>query len=174
MHKISLTLFAGLALFLSSCSDKQENKAITSNKSNPAMSVHAESSGKAVTAEKAVTEAIKKQTLPGFPPIPIGHVLENYSYLTSTEWKVVRTDAGKFYIDYIGWLDSKGIDIKSLKSGVSRRGVGLKFVVSQDGAFGLVMVSRLEAKSDGMVSSFPIENSRQILELIFSNKEIRF
>lgn len=174
LKKSTPILLVCFALFLPACSEKQGETATSLNRSKPGPSVHTEASGKAVTAEKAVSEAIKKQTLPGFPAMPIGQALDSYSHITAHEWKTVRTDSGKFYIDYIGWLDSKGMDISGLKNGVSRQGIDLKFVVSSDGAFGLVMVSRLEAKSDGMVYSYPLENSRQILEMIYNNKEIRF
>ena len=122
----------------------------------------------------AVAEAIKKKTMPAFPAMSIGKAFDGYSYFTKQEWKETRTDSRKIYIDCIGWLDTKKMDISNLKNGVSQRGVAVKFVVMKDGTFGLAMVSMIEAKTDGNVYTYPLENAKGILENIYGNKEIQF
>jgi hypothetical protein len=52
--------------------------------------------------------------------------------------------------------------------------VDIKFVVTPDGSFGLAMISRLEAKTDGNIYSYPLEDSKAIIEKIYGNKEIKF
>ena len=174
---LNLSAFVVMVCFsmlISACSEKTFDVVAQQKKKEPGKSMHSVPASQAGSGESAVTEAIKKQTLPDFPSMPIGKALEGYSHFTKLEWKETRTDSGKYYIDCIGWLDTKTMDVASLKNGVSLHGVAVKFVVTQDGSFGLVMVSKLEAKTDGNIYSDPLEDAKGILEKIYGNKEIRF
>ena len=158
---------------MSACAEKADN-VTPQEKKSAKVSPHASSAGQSGSGESAVAEAIKKKTMPAFPSMSIGTALDGYSHFTKHEWKETRTDSEKYYIDCIGWLDTKSMGIASLKNSVSQVGVAVKFVVMQDGTFGLAMVSKLEAKTDGNVYSYPLEDAKGILEKIYGNKEIRF
>lgn len=175
MFKLSaLVVIISSVLSISACTEKQAEMASPQDRKESAKTVHSGSAGPASSGEAAVTEAIKKQVLPDFPALPIGTALDGYSHFTAHEWKGTQAETGKYYVDCIGWLDAGTMDVASLKDGVSKRGVAVKFVVVQDGSFRLAMVSRLEAKSDGSVVSYPAADAKLILERIYANKEITF
>jgi len=171
---LAIFIVAGFPLLVTACTENKSNVSAPQNDRVPVKSVNYEPNSQADSGEGAVTEAIKNQTLPDFPSKSIGKALDGYAHFTAHEWKGTRTDSGNFYIDCIGWLDSKTMDLESLKSGVSRHGIALKFVVAHDSSFRLAMISRLAAKSDGSVVSYPAEDPKWLLEKIYSNKEIQF
>jgi hypothetical protein len=174
VHRILASIVIASTLMVSACSDKAIDNAKQQSVKTVEKPMHSGSAGQAGTAGSAVREAIKKKTLPEFPAMTIGKALEGYSHFTKYEWKETRTEAGKYYIDCVGWLDSKSGGITGLKSDIARQGVDIKFVVTPDGSFGLAMISRLEAKTDGNIYSYPLEDSKAIIEKIYGNKEIKF
>ncbi len=103
----------------------------------------------------------------------IGAVFEEYRYFKSREWKETRNTAGKVYVDFKGMFSNTPI-AKSLKDGVSRQGVEVKFVVEPNGNFYVGMISRIDVKTDGMMSLYPLEDGDKIIKMIYDNKEISF
>lgn len=174
LNLTACVVMVGFSLLFSACSEKSTEFAAPQSAKAPEKQLHSGSAGQAGSAESVVIEAIKKQTFPEFPAMTIGKALDGYIHFTAHEWQGVRTDRGKYYIDCIGWLDTKTMDVANLKNGVARQGIGLKFVVLQDNTFSLEMVSRLEARTDGNVYLYPIGDAKGILGKIYGNKEIRF
>lgn len=171
----------GLLVVLSACSEKKADVGAPQNSTGTATSngghsgtSASPSSNQPVSGDVAVLETVKKQALPKFSKVTIGNAFEGYSYFKKREWKSIRTNANKYYIDFYGWFDAKIMDANSLKNGISQQGVSVKFVVNQDGSFGVVMVSRVEAKTDGSMYSYPLEDMKSILIKIYENKEIQF
>ena len=122
--------------------------------------------------EQGLAGALKKAKLAGFPEKTVGAAIDEYRFFSKREWRETRTVSGKIYVDFTGWF--KVGFIESIKGGVSSRGVGVKFLVNSDGNWGAVMVSRLEQKTDGMMSNQPIEDLNGILKKIYENREIKF
>ncbi len=145
--------------------------------SNNSDSSHTETStdksGHAKSAGPGIVEALKKKALDNYPSTTIGAAFEGYKYFAKKEWKETDTQHGKIYIDFIGWLDSKTINPLK-KSDVADRGIDVKFVINPDGTFFVGMISKVEVKTDGKVYATPVEESRQMLELIYANKELVF
>lgn len=169
-----ISVILAFTLLMAACSERQSDITVLHNKEDSVKTVHSGVPGQAVSGESAVTEALKKQVLPEFPAMPIGKALDGYSHFTNHEWKGTQTETGKYYVDCIGWLDTKTLNVASLKDGVSKRGVAVKFVVVQDGSFRLAMVSKLVAKTDGSIVSSPLEDAMGILGKIYGNREISF
>ena len=140
---------------------------------NAELSIHGESVSKQINSNGFI-EVIKQKTLRAYPSIPIGKAFEGYSYFTKREWKETNTANGKIYIDFTGWFDPKKLDVATKKNGITMQGVGFKFLITKDGSFGLVMVSKLEANTDGKIYSYPLEDVKGILGKIFGNKDIQF
>lgn len=126
------------------------------------------------SADFNLVEIVKSKSFAGNASITIGNAFDGYKYFTKKEWKQSPASNGKTYIDFIGWFDTKSIDAKAMKDGVSARGIDVKFAVYNDGSFGVVMVSRLEAKSDGKMYEYLLEDRAAILTKIYGNKEIAF
>lgn len=161
----------GFIFVLAACSGEKVESEKNSQNSSQNMSVHG---GGKKTAPVGLEEIVKKKTLPEFSSDPIGKVLSNYRYFSKQDWKESRTSTGKFYIDCIGWFDTKKLDMMNIKNGVAMQGLQFKFVITHDGLFGLAMVSRVEAKTDGQLYFYPVEDAKVILEKVYSNKEITF
>jgi hypothetical protein len=165
-------VFCLLTLGITACSEHKENP-----KNQQMLSTEKPFHGISASSQikmNGFIEVIKQKTLPTYPNKPIGTAFEDYSYFTKREWMETDSANGKFYIDFTGWFDPKKLDAASTKSGITMRGVGFKFLITKDGAFGLVMVSKLETKTDGKSYSYPLEDIKGILGKVFANKEIQF
>jgi hypothetical protein len=118
-------------------------------------------------------DVIKRKTLPEYPTIPIGTAFDSFPFFVKKEWKDIRGRNGTVYIDFIGWFDAKK-SATSATSDVSAEGLAAKFVIRRDSTYGLVMMSRLEARADGSVTAYPLEDFKGVLEQLYGKKEIRF
>lgn len=125
-------------------------------------------------SDKAFVGIIRGQALPGFTGKTIGTAFDEYSYFSGREWQETKNPAGKVYIDFRGLFESSGLDINSIKKGIARQGIEVKFVIEPDGAFSLAMVSKVEFTTDGNMHRYPLENGKNIIEQIYNNREIRF
>ena len=125
-------------------------------------------------SDKAFVGVTRGQKLPGFTGKTIGTTFDEYSYFSSREWQETKKTAGKVYIDFRGLFESSGLDINSIKKGIARQGIEVKFVIEPDGAFSLAMVSKVEFTTDGNMHRYPLENGKKIIEQIYNNREIRF
>jgi hypothetical protein len=54
------------------------------------------------------------------------------------------------------------------------QGVVIKFLVKPDGSYGVVMVSKIELKTDGKMYTEPLPESSVILKKLYGNKKIEF
>lgn len=136
--------------------------------------VHGTASKQEVGGEVGMLAVVKKQYLPEYTAVTVGTAIDKYSFFKKTEWTESRNAKGTFYVDVTGWLDSGTLDSRSIKEGVAVRGVQIKFAIHEDGAFGVAMVSKMEAKTDGKVYAYPLGDPKGILSKIYANKEISF
>jgi hypothetical protein len=169
---VCVIVLISLSLALAGCWGKGSQNSPNKSNEKKSKSVHGEpsSSGEVVR----FIDVLKTKSLPPYPGVTIGAAFDGYPYFTRHEWSETRANNGKIYIDCNGWFDPKGLDDAALKRGVAARGLAVKFVITADGTFGVVMVSRLESKGDGTVSSEPEGDLKGILDRIFGKKEIRF
>lgn len=116
---------------------------------------------------------VASQKLPLSNTRTIGTAFDGYQYFSSREWKETRNAAGRVYVDFKGLFASTPI-AKSIKDGVSRQGVEVKFVVEPNGNFYVGMISRIDVKADGKMYLYPLEDGKKIVEMIYDNKEITF
>jgi hypothetical protein len=120
--------------------------------------------------ESGLAKALKNAKLANYRSKTIGEAVDGYRYFTKREWKETRTSSGKMYVDFTGWFNKSNFDTSS----VVQRGVGIKFMVRPDGNYAVVMVSKVEIRTDGVVHSDPLPESSPILNKIYGNTEIKF
>ncbi len=172
MQKLFIVVTAALSLTLSGCSGKSpESRQEKGSKSGQKL-VHTAADSKGDVVK--FMDVLKTKSLPAYPSVTIGGALDSYPYFTRHEWSEIRANNGKIYIDCIGWFDGKALDAATLGRGVTAQGLAVKFVITTDGTFGLVMISKLESGVDGKVSSEPLEDLKGFAERLFGKKEIRF
>jgi hypothetical protein len=115
---------------------------------------------------------LKKQKLANYPSDTIGNAFDSYVHLVKKEWKEKPVATGQISIDFVGWLASGTLNDDDVKSGVTAKGIDVTFVVEPNGTYYVLMISKLEAKSDGTVYSAPYNDISRILKSIYSNKKI--
>jgi hypothetical protein len=163
-------LIAAVSLSVGGCTQKEAEKPPKEIPANPSMH------GAATPAEKGegFVGVVKKQHLPNYPTTSVGTAFEGYRYFTKKEWSESRNTKGTVYVDFSGWLVKSTFDPRSIKDAVAARGVQVKFVIYENGSFGVAMVSKIEAKTDGKLYVYPLENSKALLDSIYANQEIAF
>jgi hypothetical protein len=124
--------------------------------------------------EPSLARALKKSRLAMYPSKTIGEAFEDYRYFVKREWRETPSVGGRIYVDFTGWFKTGWFDMRAIKERIASRGVGIKFLVNEDGSYGAVMASRVELRNDGKVYSQPLGNLDDILNKIYSNTEIRF
>ena len=130
--------------------------------------------GDVAAGESGLPKVLKSSKLPNFQTKTIGEAVDGYRYFTKREWKETPAKNGKVYVDVTGWYKSNALDVKALKDGISVQGVGIKFLVTPDGSYGVVMVSKVEIKTDGKMYSTPLPDIHGTLKMLYGNEEIRF
>lgn len=118
--------------------------------------------------------SIKKKKLDNYPVATIGEAFEKYRYFETRDWKVTQLPSIKTYIDFTGMFKKGIFTFMSMDKGVSQQGVEIKFVVYEDGRFGVAMISRVDIMTDGMIKRYPLGDTKTILDKIYANKEIKF
>lgn len=169
---LSVTIIA-VSFFSGGCSNREAEK-LSQQDQKGKLSVHGTAPVQVGNQEKAMVTVIKKQPLKDFSPTPVGTVIDDYRFFTKKEWSESENSKGTVYVDVTGWMNSNTLDSKSIKNGISARGIQIKFAIYENGAFGVAMVSRVEAKTDGKVYAYPLEDRKGILDRIYANKEISF
>lgn len=169
--KFLSVLMIAACLSLSACADNSSGR--PAETSGGAMA-HNDGKKTADAAKRSIADALKDKTMSGYESATIGSAFDSYKYFAKKEWKETAPQHGKIYVDFIGWVDGKALDSASIKEGISARGVDVKFVINPDGSFFVVMVSKIEAKGDGKLYSYPLEDSAAVLTSIYANKEMRF
>ncbi len=159
-----------IILALTGCA--QENTSQPQSTQKP-VSPHGTSGGSASSGQpEGFVGIVRDQKLPIAADRTIGAAFEAYRYFGSREWKETRNAAGKVYVDFKGLFTGTPLE-KSVKDGVIRQGVEVKFVIEQNGNFYVAMVSRIDVTSDGRMTLYPMEG-KELIERIYANKEITF
>ena len=77
-----------------------------------------------------------------------------------------------FTVDFVGWFGPDTLNENDIKDGVTGKGIDVKFVINPDGSYYVLMVSKIEAKSDGKVYGSELQDSTGVLTNIYANKKI--
>ncbi len=118
--------------------------------------------------------SIKKKKLDNYPAATIGEAFGSYRFFKTKDWKVTQLPSTKTYIDFTGMLKKGLFSFFTMDKGVSKQGIEIKFVVYEDGRFGVAMISKLDVMTDGMIKRYPLSDTKSILDSIYANKEINF
>lgn len=121
-------------------------------------------------------EALKNNHLDISSARTIGEVFDAYKYAEKKEWRETASQSGPHFIDYICWFRISPVSVVSLREGVIKRGMEIKFVVHGDGDTYIAMASRIDIKSDGMRYTTPVDppEIKKIVAAIYENREITF
>jgi hypothetical protein len=122
------------------------------------------------TGESGLAKVIKNVKLPGHPSKTFGEAVDTYRYFSKKEWKETPSSNGKVYVDFTGWLKKSSLDL----SEISIQGVGIKFLVKSDGNYAVVMVSKIEIKTDGKMFSEPLSDKSGVLDKLYKDEKIKF
>ncbi|MBF0328886.1 MAG: hypothetical protein HQL10_06985 [Nitrospirae bacterium] len=155
-----------IALFMIAACTKDKN-----DKQDAPKSIH---SNVAETSTPGISAAIKNQKWPNSQSTTIGTVFDSYKHLTKKEWRESSLKSGHYTIDFSGWFEKNTLNDKDIQDGVIDRGVGVTFVIEPNGAWYVLMVSKLEVKSDGKLYRYEQKDSTAILDKIYANKKISF
>jgi len=106
----------------------------------------------------------------------IGEAFDAYKHVLKKEWKETATVGGTYFIDYICELNVSPISFVSLKEGVMKRSLDIKFAIREDGTTFISMASLIDIKSDGMIYTTVIDpvDIKKIVTAIYENREIIF
>lgn len=136
----------------------------------PSFSVHEKGTAKKGT-KATMIDVLKQQRLANYPSKTIGEAFDRYDHFAKKEWQETHAK-GKTYIDFTGWFPRQVFDMKGVREGTVSEGLAVKFVISPDGTYGVVMISRQILKSDGKVLSYPQTDISRFLNSIYGNKKI--
>lgn len=183
MKKYMFVAIGIIALSISACSKldertssiRENSKFRNANKAKPLYHGDMATSGSAVPGSP-VLDSLKNNYLELSSTKTIGEVFDKYNHAIKKEWRETTTNSGLNYIDYICWFDISPISSVSLKDGVIKRGLDIKFVVYEGGETSIVMASRIDIKSDGMLYTYVIDppDIKKIVTAIYENREIPF
>lgn len=130
--------------------------------------------GDLAAGDSGLAKVLKAAKLPHFQSKTFGEAIDGYRFFSKKEWKETASTRGKIYVDFTGWFKKPSFDFSSIKKGISAQGVGIKFLVTPDGAYGVVMVSQVELKTDGNIYSTPMPDISAVLKKLYGNEEIKF
>lgn len=99
-----------------------------------------------------------------------------YNKVASREWQEVPGKDGKYFVDYICWLNESAVSPARKQEGIIKIGLDVKFVVQNNGDFFVAMVSRLQMRADGQALAEPFEPAviKRVMDAIYSEKELSF
>lgn len=170
-RQLFIVLFCLVAVGMPGCSKEVQKP--QNPPSNAASRHGADTDAKQADELQGFIGIVTSQKLPLSNTKTIGAAFSNYRYFKSREWKETRNSAGKVYVDFHGLFANEPI-VTSIKDGVSRQGVEVKFVVEPNGNFYVGMVSRIDVMNDGMMLISPLGDGKKIIEMIYNNREITF
>lgn len=163
---IVAVLIIGMSLGVTACSDRKtdplEGKKAMSDSKMSAQGATGEHS-------QGMIDVLKQKTLPDYPSVTIGKAFDAYSFFKKKEWRESRSN-GKIYIDFIGVLDNKKLEL--LNADVTLQTVNFKFVIMDDGQFGLVLVS-VDTLMKNVTNQTVIADVKAVLAKIYANEEIK-
>jgi len=153
------------AIFLGACTknetDSQDKQKVgTSGQPNGAEST-----------TPGLINGIKRGKLVNYQSATIGTAFDSYKYLTNKEWKLEQQNR-YFIVDFVGWFGPDALNENDIKNGVTSKGIDVKFVINPDGSYYVLMVLKIEARSDGKVFQNQLADSVGILAKIYANKQI--
>lgn len=170
-RQLLIVLFCFVAVSMSGCS--KEVRKPQNPPSNAASRHGMDTDSKQADELQGFIGIVTSQKLPLSNTKTIGVAFGDYRYFKSREWKETRNNAGKVYVDFQGLFADEPI-VASIKDGVSRQGVEVKFVVEPNGNFYVGMVSRIDVMTDGTMHLSPLGDGIKIVEMIYDNREITF
>lgn len=156
IRKSVLIIIMSAALFAGACTHKP-----TGAKGNAPV--------EAAAPQWSVAGVIKGLKLAKFESMTIGNAFDSYKYLKKKEWTWASLKGGEFTVDFIGWAEPTGEEIKA---GLKAKGIDVKFVIEPDGAYYVLMILKLQTGPDGKVSSSPLADTMGILAKIYANDKI--
>lgn len=121
-------------------------------------------------------DALKKKKLNANSSKTIGEAFDSYKFVTSKEWRDTESKDNRVYVDYLCQLDVSKLSSASVKDGVVKRNLEIKFVIHENGEAYIAMATRTEIKSDGKTYTTPIKvaDIPKIVTSIYENREITF
>lgn len=174
----------GMALLLGGCQAKNETASKPGDRKpndpfDPRTLVKQPFHGdmKTVTPPDPAPEMIaglKKGKLPLDEKRTIGEALDGYPHCTKKEWRGALGGDGAYYIDYICTLEPSILSDASLKGGVVKRWVTVKFATREGGETYVSLVTRTDLKRDGTVDTTPYypEDRERIVRAIYDKREL--
>lgn len=126
------------------------------------------------SSKTTMVDLLKKQKLANYPTLTIGNAFDNYRYISKINWKELPDTNGKIYIHFSGDIKKKWFGLDKSWDDVGFRQLEVKFVVTPNGDYGVVMASRIDYKKLGGVEKVPIADLKGLLDSIYTNKEIAF
>jgi hypothetical protein len=173
MYKVTILTLV-ISVLISFGASASEPKVNSMPSSRDMSGFHDTAKLSAKDAVSGLDVSIKNKKLDNYPMATIGEAIGNYQYFSKRDWKVTQLPYGKIYVDFTGMFKKGFFSFLTLGKGVSQRGLDVKFVIYSDGRFGVAMISRVEVTADGVTKTYPIEDTKAILDKIYGNKEIKF
>lgn len=158
MKNVALFIMLGVLVFgLTACTKKVDEGTETKSKT-------------------PIADSLKKMKLNGYQGKTVGEAFDAYSKAVAREWQEVGGRANRYYIDYICWFDEKSVLPEHRKQAIVKRGIDIKFVVSEEGEAYIAMATKLFMKADGKIQSelFKVEEVPNIVKAIYENKNVEF
>ncbi len=169
-----LCFFCGLGALAGACSKSGSSTPGT----NQASEIKKKSIHEIYTTSEApgssVITALKKKSLADYPRKTVGEAFDGYRFLNDKTWVLTYGGNGKMYVDYTGWSDPQKLDKVALGNGVLKRGLEVKFIITDRGQFYVAMISTVDAATDGRVSRVPMPDIQVVLDSIYANKGMDF
>lgn len=128
----------------------------------------------AMTRPEGMAGVIQDAKLAGYKDVKIGEAFGKYRHFKKKVWSETRGTNGNYYVDFVGTTPAGWFDFKSRKEGISSKGIEIKFVIHPNGTYGVGMVSKVEAKTDGKTYRYSLSDINSILDAIYANKEISY
>ena len=174
IHQLLLVLCCLVAVSVPGCSKETQLPQKPQNPPSNSASRHgADTDAKQADELQGFIGIVTSQKLPLSNTKTIGAAFGDYRYFKTRHWKETRNNAGKVYVDFRGLFADEPI-VASIRDGVSRQGIEVKFVVEPNGNFYVGMVSRIDVMNDGMMRLSPLGDGKKIVEMIYDNREITF
>ncbi len=177
MKRITLLLVAGILLTaITACTKKDAAVPVAEKKQeSQGNKYHGESTDQGLATVKTPTaDILKKHKLGGYPQKTVGEAFDSYSKAVAKEWQEDIAKDGRYFVDYICWLDEKAVLPAEKNAGVVKKGLDIKFVIQASGEAYISMATKLFLKADGKVQTevIPLPNVPKIVEAIYNNREL--
>lgn len=121
-------------------------------------------------------DGLKKGKLPFDDKRTIGEVFDGYPHARKKEWRGGIGKDGAYYIDYICTFDPGVLSEESIRKGIVKRWLTVKFATREGGETYVSLVTRTDLRRDGTLETIPYypEDRERIVRSIYEKKEIIF